>query len=167
MRRFLPVSFLVLIVTSQIFAGGEPYWYFVKYEKNLNGALQRLRQEEFNAGRYNPVIAHIDFPINSKSPRPGAKHKSIEEALIAAGADGTRSILDIEKIDQNSDYSVAAPISDEILKENFGTTQPTREMVENSDMGFLNKIKRGHCIYFILYKDKKPIEILFAGYSFD
>jgi hypothetical protein len=54
----------------------------------------------------------------------------------------------------------------EILEELYGTTKPTREMIENN-MDFFEGIERGHCIYIIVYKDEKPDEILFAGYSFD
>jgi len=36
--------------------GGHPYFYSVPYDPDENAALQRLRQREFFAGRYNPVI---------------------------------------------------------------------------------------------------------------
>jgi len=63
--------------------GGEPYWYFVKYQADLDAALQALRQVEFQAGRYAPVIMFPSrlFPLAPDSPAPGAKHASIEEAL--------------------------------------------------------------------------------------
>ena len=34
--------------------GAHPYWYFVKYQSNLQKALDELRDREFKAGRYNP-----------------------------------------------------------------------------------------------------------------
>jgi hypothetical protein len=36
--------------------GTEPYWYFVEYQSDIDGALQELRKREFEAGRYNPVM---------------------------------------------------------------------------------------------------------------
>ena len=33
--------------------GGEPWFYFVAYQKDINSALQALRRREFQAGRYN------------------------------------------------------------------------------------------------------------------
>jgi hypothetical protein len=146
--------------------GAEPYWYFMRYEQDLNEALQKLRRQEFQVGRYNPVIPLLDFPIDSNSPCPGAQHSSIQEALDDAAEDGTRSILDIEKIADEPDFCVAAPLDMEILEELYGTTEPTREMIENN-MDFFEGIERGNCIYIIVYKDEKPDEILFAGYSFD
>jgi hypothetical protein len=70
--------------------GAEPYWYFVRYEQDLNEALQKLRKREFQAGRYNPVIPLLDFPIDSNLPCPGPQHKTIQEALDDAAEDGTR-----------------------------------------------------------------------------
>jgi hypothetical protein len=39
-------------------------------------------------------------------------------------------------------------------------------MVEQN-MDFLDDIDRGHGVSIILYKDGKPDEIFFAGYSYD
>ncbi len=64
--------------------------------------MEELRNREFNAGRYNPVIPFPEFPISEDSPSPGPKHKSIEDALNAAIPDGTRSILDLTKVSNES-----------------------------------------------------------------
>jgi hypothetical protein len=34
-------------------------------------------------------------------------------------------------------------------------------------MDFFEELDRGHGIYIVLYKDGKPDELFFAGYSFD
>jgi hypothetical protein len=60
--------------------GGSPYWYFVAYEKDVNNALQTLREREFEAGRYHPVLRFPAFPVTESSPRPGAQHRSIKAA---------------------------------------------------------------------------------------
>ena len=146
--------------------GGEPYWYFVKYKGNLDAALDELRDREFRAGRYNPVTPFLRFPIDPNVPGPGAAHDSIEEALEDADADGTRSILDIQAIADEPDFCVAVPLEDDVLQSLYGTTQPTREMIEQN-MDFLEDVDRGHCVYALAYKNGKPDEILFAGYSFD
>ena len=143
--------------------GAHPYWYFVNYKPDINQALQQLRQREFHAGRYNPVLP-FPFEAPLESPRPA--HKSIEEALEAAAEDGTRSILDIEKVSDTPDFCVAAPLNPEVIEDLYNTTEPTKEMVENN-MDFLGDIERGHCVYIILYRDGNPDEIFFGGYSFD
>ena len=108
----------------------------------------------------------MDFPIGPHSPAPGPQHGSINEAREAADADGTRSILDIESIADEPDFSVAVPLSDEDLEQYFGTTQPAKEMVLNN-LDFMEDIERGHCIYITVFESGKPAELFFAGYSFD
>jgi hypothetical protein len=148
--------------------GAEPYWYFEKYKSDVDTVLHELRKREFEAGRYNPVIDFPCelFPIGPHSPAPGAGHTSIEEAMEDADADGTRSILDLDHVAEEPEFCAVTPLPDEMLEELYGTTQPTRAMVE-PNMDFLEDIERGHGVYIILYKDGKPDEICFAGYSFD
>jgi hypothetical protein len=148
--------------------GAEPYWYFEKFNGDVDAVLQSLRQREFAAGRYNPVIASMWqlFPIGPHSPAPGAKHSSIQEALEDSDADGTRSILDLDHVAEEPEFCAVAPLPDEVLEELFETTQPTRAMVE-SNMDYMESVDRGQGIYIILYRDRKPDEICFAGYSFD
>jgi len=146
--------------------GAHPYWYFVKHQPNVQHALDALREREFQAGRYNPVMPFLEFPIGPDSPASGAEHDSIDEALEDAAEDGTRSILDIQNVAEEPDFCVAAPLSSEVLKTLYGTAQPTRQMIEQN-MGFLEDVERGHCIYIVVYDNGKPSELFFAGYSFD
>lgn len=148
--------------------GGHPWFYIVDYDDDAARALCRLRDREFKAGRYNPVMPFPPFPVEAGSPSPGPKHGSIGEALAASAENGTRSILDIEMVGEDLDYGVAAPLDPELVFELYGTEQPTRELVEK-DSRFLDVIPdRGQCVYFPLYDEaKQPRHLLFVGYSFD
>jgi hypothetical protein len=146
--------------------GGHPWFYFVEHQPDVSGALHTLRQREFRAGRYNPVIAFPDFPVDASSPSPGAQHASIEEAMEDADADGTRSILDMEKISDTPDFGAVTPLPKETQFDLFGTDQPTHEMVE-SNYDLFDALERGQGVYIIVYEDEKPAEIFFAGYSYD
>jgi hypothetical protein len=148
--------------------GAEPYWYFEKFDGDVDATLQSLRQREFAAGRYNPVIASTWrlFPIGPNSPAPGAQHPSIQEAMEDAEADGTRSILDLDHVADEPDFCAVVPLADDVLKGLYGTTEPTRAVVE-ANMEFFEDIERGQGVYIILYANGKPDEICFAGYSFD
>lgn len=146
--------------------GAEPYYYFVKYNPDIDAALQELREREFKAGRYNPVIRHLDFPIEPNAPSPGAQHDSIQEALEASDADGTRSILDLDHVSEERDFCAVAPLQPDELEQLFGTGQPTHDMIEQCEELFEN-MDRGQGVYIIAYKDGKPDEIFFGGYSFD
>jgi hypothetical protein len=146
--------------------GGHEWFYFVEYEEAINAALQKLREREFRAGRYNLVTWFPEFPVGPDSPAPGAQHASIEEAIEEADADGTRSILDMMTVADEPDFNAVSPLPPEDLMELFGTDKPTREMIEVNDELF-EALERGQGVYVVVYKDGRPSEIFFAGYSFD
>ena len=131
--------------------GAEPWACFAKYDSNIQRALDKLRDEEFAAGRYRYA---------EEEP------SSIEEALEIADADGTASILDIMQVSDTPDFCCAAPFSADELKSYFGTDRPTRAHVESSE-DFWEDLERGQARYAVLYADGRPSEIYFAGYSFD
>ncbi len=164
------IAVLFYFATATAWAGGQPWYYSFAYEPDVKLALQKLRQREFTAGRYNPVIRFPRFPVSTNSPAPGAKHKSIEQAIEASGADGTRSILDMKGVSDKPKYFAVSLLSKESLMKCFGTAKPTREGVEKPDklsrlFEMLNE--RGQGVYFITYKGDQPAEYFFAGYSFD
>jgi hypothetical protein len=146
--------------------GGEPWFYFVEYQPDINATLQALRKREFVAGRYNPVVAFPAFPVTAGSPSPGAKHRSIQEAMDAAEADGTRSVLDMERVGEKPDLGVVTALPAKVLTELFGTDRPIRTMIEEN-MDFFEDIERGQGIYIVVYEKDRPSEIFFAGYSYD
>jgi len=146
----------------------EPYYYFVPYQADINAALRTLRQREFEAGRYNPVMPFPSrfLPLGPDSPSPGRRHGSIEEALEDSDADGTRSILDIERVSDTSGLGAATRLPDETVRRLYGTLQPSRGQVEDA-MDFLDDIDRGQAVYLVLFDGERPSEIMFAGYSYD
>jgi hypothetical protein len=131
--------------------GAEAYDYTVPYEPDIQAALEKLRRRVFESKKFH-----------------GARHDppTPEAALDAAGADGTRSILDIRRISDQPDYFCAAPLSDDELEHYFGTTTPTEDTVRDCD-DFWEDLERGQARYVILYEGDEPSAIYFAGYSFD
>jgi hypothetical protein len=148
--------------------GGEPWMYFVPYQSDVSKALRELRYREFAAGRYYPAVDRLwnMMPIGPNSPSPGASHASIEDAMQAAGEDGTKSILDMMRVSEEPAIFAVSPMDEEALVESFGSPEPTRAEVEDSPE-FFDGIERGQGVYAVVYKDGRPDEILFAGYSFD
>ncbi len=149
--------------------GGEPYWYYVEYEKDFNAALQKLREREFKAGRYNSVVKSIAelFPINMNSPCLGVKHDSIEEAMEASMEDGTRSILDLSIVSEKDDYCNARILPSKVLIKLFGTDKPQKEQNIENCSELWELIERGKGVCIPIYNGNDPIELLFMGYSFD
>ncbi|MGI9035276.1 MAG: hypothetical protein ACR2GD_04470 [Pyrinomonadaceae bacterium] len=147
--------------------GASPYFYTVDYEPDANHALQKLRTREFQAGRYNPAEMFPDFPADENSPAPGARHDSIEEAMEAADADGTRSILDLTEVGDEPEYGTAARLKPKDLIAIFGTDKPDGASVEENLGELLAIIERGQGIYLTIYENEKPSKLFFAGYSYD
>jgi hypothetical protein len=149
--------------------GAEPWYYFTPYQKDVDKALQELRQKEFLARRYYPVIESLEFPTAENPPLCGATHSSIQEAIDDAGETGTRSILDIQNVAMELEPCKAAPLSIEEQVECFGTDRPTHTLLidEERIWEIFDLLGRGEAIYCFVYKDNEPEEILFAGYSFD
>lgn len=143
--------------------GAQPWYYFVPYQPDISLALQELRLREFEAGRYYPAT---EFPGLFAPETPGPQHSSIDEAVSASLDNGTRSILDIQRIANELDYHAVSPLPNEELLRLYGTIKPTREQVE-AMMDFYEMLDRGQGIFLITYKAGAPHEILFAGYSFD
>ncbi|SFI04613.1 hypothetical protein [Planctomicrobium piriforme] len=150
--------------------GAEPYWYYVPYEASADQALSKLRQREFEAGRYFPAMEYEElvdlFPTSSQSPAPGPQHSTIDEAIADAAESGTLSILDLDRISDVRDYGAVSKLPDKVVESYYGTTHPTRAMVEENQ-DYFDDLDRGQGLYIILYKGQQPSEILFAGYSYD
>src|SRR5262249_1038922 len=145
--------------------GAHPWFYFVEYQSSVVKALQELREEEFRAGRYYPVIPFPVFPVNT-NVSPGPRHDSIEQALEASAATGTRSVLDMKRVSTNPEPGAVVRLDSGKLIELYGTEQPTREIVEQN-MEFFASLERGHGIYLTVYDDGQPSQLFFAGYSYD
>lgn len=141
--------------------GAEPWIYFVPYQQDFQLALEQLRDQEFKAGRYFPAN-YENFAEDFGGELPG----SIDEAREMADADGTQSILDMERVADEADYSVVRRLTAEELQQYFGTAQPTKAIVEaNSD--FFDEIERGQGVCLPVFENGAKVAICFAGCSFD
>jgi hypothetical protein len=155
--------------------GAEAWSYFVPYREEIGGALEDLKQREFEAGRY------------LKPNRPHLAPSSIDEVLKNCEASGTRSILDmvgVADVPRNPEFRVGsgefqmfefegdpmfglvAPLTPEQIVDLFGTERPSREMIERNP-GCFELIDRGLGLYLVAYDGDTPSELFFAGYSFD
>jgi hypothetical protein len=147
--------------------GSSPYSYLVPYQPNFQRALDELRAREFDQGRYNPVMPYPPELVDETTPPgPGRQHETIEDALCETDADGSRSILDIERVGTEADFGVARRLTEEELQAHFGTTTPTREQV--LEVMPTEDIERGEAVCLTAYDEVGyPTEIFFAGYSCD
>lgn len=140
---------------------GAEFWrYYAPLRGDVAASLEELRQREFEAGRYHRSHLHP---------------ATIRQAMLNAGADGTRSILDMERTSPSPEPGAVSPVPLASLLAIFGTDRPTRQMVERAfrirDSAALDElieeIGRGEGRYFVLYRDDEPAEVFFCGYSYD
>ena len=87
------------------------------------------------------------------------------EALEDADADGTRSILDLDRVADQPDFGAAT-------RWEHDTASPVRYDAADPRDGRIQRslwedLERGQGIYIVLYRDDQPDEIYFAGYSLD
>jgi len=146
---------------------GRPYWYLVPWLPDLQEALDILRAREFAAGRYYPAVPSVDFaePAFSRQRR-GPRHDSIEDAIMDAGEQGTRSILDIHSVNSRSGFGIASPFPRAAYLDLYGTEQPNESDVR-ANKDFLRWTSPAQCIYLLTYvRGEGPRSIVFAGRSF-
>jgi hypothetical protein len=175
--------------------GASGWNYFVPYQKDINKALQELREAEFEALTEEDMEPHRwkkitfeevlqEYPNVTEDQRESLFEEyqriqalpepdSIETWLASQDEAGTGSILDIKAISATSDFAAAAPLTPQQLETFFGTDTPTHEMVEAKSFElarYLQKdVGRYWCqgTYIVVYKDGQPWELFFTGYSGD
>lgn len=157
--------------------GADPYWYYVPYQEDKNRALQKLRQREFEAGRYRPVMytGSLDFPLDPlQAPAPGKAHATMEAALeeALASGDGTGSVLDLQGVSGEDYFGVAHLVEPDLLMRHFQTEKPTRELIDKHIWALWDELAhtmglRGAGICITVYQEDLPTELLFMGHSWD
>ena len=105
-------------------------------------------------------------PAFSRQQR-GPRHDSIEDAIMDAGEEGTRSILDIHTVSNRAGFGTAAPFPKAAYMELYGTERPTQSDIR-ANKDFLRWASPAQCIYILLYEKNaaEPTQVLFAGRSF-
>ena len=131
--------------------GADPWTYYVPFEPSVADALEKLRRRVFADGEYRGA------EWNPATP---------EAALEESGDEGTASILDILSVSDSIAICAVCPLPERRLIELLGTSRPTHEMVA-ANRGYFADLDRGQAVYITIYKDGKPHEYLFAGYSVD
>jgi len=177
--------------------GSSNWTYFTPYQEDIKQALQELRRNVFEAGDYHRLWLYLEVPeeafdaleeiswtgtdqhlieelaqvltekhIHVALPKPP---QTIKEAHDRSDAQGTRSILDIERIASRPAMGVATALPRHVYRQFFDTEKPTREMIERAvaTQGLLDDVMRWEAIYVIAFKNGRPDEIFFGGCSGD
>ncbi len=137
----------------------------IKYDSDINTALQEARQREF------------------KDPA-WSKYASIDAAFASGDEKGTGTILDIRTVGEKSGPFITSPLPQDVVMAMFGTSKPTRKMIGNKTLSgisemlvekwdFSDRMSVFQSFYIVLYQERSmegnklyvPSEILFGGWS--
>ncbi|HVU15279.1 MAG TPA: hypothetical protein VHD32_00025 [Candidatus Didemnitutus sp.] len=180
--------------------GASTWSYLVPYAESPDQALQRLREDVFRQRKYGDGIPSADEmraqfeklfgggqdpamraqleasivkieELRSQIPRM-PEPRSIEELLMQRAESGTHSILDIQGISPVPEFGAVSPMPGDDLVRIFGTSEPTREMVEAllGDERLMEHplvSKRWQGVFFAVYGGGRPVEFCFVGTSGD
>ncbi|MGN6547306.1 MAG: hypothetical protein ACTHK7_19800, partial [Aureliella sp.] len=130
--------------------GASSWHYVTPFHENPDAALQQLRSEVFQSGRYGDPFANVSLWSQLKSMPLAVKliviaaksfysassfatwvargcrsPRSIEEAVALAAEAGTHSILDIGRCSQGPGFGVAWQLQPAARKRLYGTERPT------------------------------------------
>ncbi|MDR3575703.1 MAG: hypothetical protein P4L50_17725 [Anaerolineaceae bacterium] len=164
--------------------GGSGWSYFVPFQTDINQAFQELKESTFQNGEYFTELeflkGFVEFMQEQLSPESISQTQeriaqlqnqpspsSIEELLQMNAENGTHSIIDMEGISETPDFGRITPFSPQDLIDLFGTEKPTREMAEEKLDEIGRRCKKWQGIYFTVFQNNLPSEILFIGVSGD
>lgn len=174
--------------------GATEWMYFTEYD-DPERALQRLRDEVFRDGRFRRPWEFPDLFSHVRTvPNLSLKSRltlwavesvfttielvrwalwgfrtpaTVEQAVEWAGEDGTHSILDVERTGMYRAGGTAIPLSEPRLRDLFGTTEPTRDAVEDGVGEVAAALARWEAVYITVYHDGRPSHLAFVGVSGD
>lgn len=168
--------------------GASEWRYFVPYQSNIDQAFQALRQSVFEQHgedlRIDPdwLVTFEDFlppdPDFTDEDRAAyfeewqrlqalPEPTTIEELLEWNGAEGTGSILDMFRVSTLPKAFTVSPLTERQLLKLFGTTTPTHAQVDQARDQYHQLRERSSGLYVVVYRDGKPDEIFFSGWSGD
>jgi hypothetical protein len=146
-----------------------------EYAELLSAQINMLKKSIATAGEWAP--AGMDEELQDQLtwrlegleelPQPKTTEQLIEQYRYIRGEEGTHSILDITRISDKSETCAATPFSEQELLELFGTTRPTRELVQQQRDKVMDARRSGSASYAIVYKDGVPDELCFAAFTGD
>ncbi len=118
--------------------------------------LQEAREQAFRERAYGK-------PYERGQPRS----RTLQALEKATAEDGTCSIIDVHDIGDAPGCGVAGPFPRMVLQNALGTVKPTLAEAEERLSRLYEHLSRGQAAYVVCYRDGKPHEVLFLGYSYD
>lgn len=159
--------------------GASGWGYWIDYDNNTARAFAALRDRVFKEGDYLGPGGKLPFG-EGRDPRSAS---SIEAVLEAQAEDGTHSILDISRFETPGERRPTKKMvnpftgeglgascrlaTDAELTDVFGTSEPTRAMVEEHAGELERHLSRWSALCVVVFAADKPNELYFHGISGD
>ena len=159
--------------------GASGWSYFVPYQDDIEKAFNELRWDVFRRGDYyvpeavpSPdIFIPPEFIPDEETRRllsmDTLPARTPDQLLEQCRYTGTHSIIDIAEIITDYEEDSSGPVLKSDLVDLFGTDKPDRAMVQEKEPDLQTYRGRWFCSYVIVYKDGKPDEIFFTGFSGD
>lgn len=150
--------------------GASGWSYKVAYQPDVAAALEALRRQVFDDGRYYPRTVRRRYARAVGLTPVASKPGSIAELLRLQAEEGTHSILDISSgVSAEPSSRTASPLTDDQHRELFGTLTPSAKQVEGwlAAGGYADVRRRWSAVYVVSYRGAEPHRIHFAGFSGD
>jgi hypothetical protein len=170
--------------------GASEWMSFAPYQPDMNKVIQDLREDAFRNGKYynfaeyalkqlrdldyedyNPYEYHPRYRLTKaelERLKILSQPETLEDLIKIQGDSGTHCIIDIDGISPTPQYRMATPVSEEQLVELFGTTKPTRTMVEMLKPHFKDLINEyWMAVCLVVYKNDEPDEVFIYGITGD
>ena len=159
--------------------------YFVPYQSNITKALNELREQVFQSGKFykrQPFWQDLDDDEYAdeededlraqlsdwlRTMKALKEPTTIDELLVWNEEDGTHSILDYTEISSIPEIGKIAPLSPQQLLNLFDTEKPTHNMVKQKVDTIMQLRETWQATYIIIYQADLPNQIFFTGYSGD
>lgn len=151
--------------------GASGWDYRVPYSGSVEATFTAVQEQVLAGDEY---IWPFDRPAEASVPRPTslAALKAAKE-IDEFWDEGTHSILDVERVDADADdpFATIRPLDAEELDELFGTRQPSAADFDRvyHDTSLLDDVleERWTGRSVVIYRDGRPDEVFFWGYSGD
>src|SRR3954471_24811363 len=123
--------------------GSTGWTHFVPYQTSIATALQELQDEVRRTGQFAGGFEGVG---------DSEELLGILNSNDSEGTQGTHSVLDIiGGISEEPQMFAASPVAEQTLLELFGTTEPSRDEVEEKDLELNEQIERWQARYLIVY----------------
>ncbi|OQB18911.1 MAG: hypothetical protein BWY17_00071 [Deltaproteobacteria bacterium ADurb.Bin207] len=136
--------------------GGMSWKYIAPFGADPARVLAEAHKDAFERRAYGK-------PYSRREPRA----RSITALRRACAEDGTCSIIDVLRVEEEPSPGVAGRMPRGLIESVCGTPRPGLAQVEDALPILYEQLHRGEAGFVVAYDGEKPVHVGFFGWSFD